>query len=363
MVRRGRLWRKGVLHLFVHEVIHRPGGTRGPADRRSGARRPAGPWAAPAQAAVAPAPAVVRRAQAANGSSASSRLPSRSTQSASDATAAEAAIPTDVSSMQPRNVRKPSSRARRASARPARAAALGELHVDAGGHADERVEILDRDAALVGDDRQRRARLEVRELVEAARRERLLDELDPEPTSVGQQRAALSGRPAGVGVDPDRPVVDLRTASSVARSLGAADLDLERREVARAPGPLGDDRRLVEAEREVGRRDVAATGPAGAGPARRAACRRGRGARCRCAHFAAPLGRSTPSARRRPSALARGVARSPRTAPADRPPRAASAARRPPSRPSRRRTGRGSPRRARRPSGRRPRRAARRRRS
>ena len=118
-------------------------------------------------------------------------------------------MPTDVSSMQPRNVLKPSALAR-SSIRLRRPdpAALGELDVDAGDDADEAVEVLRQDAALVGDDRQRRALLEPAELVEPAGRERLLDQLDAEPLELGQERDRLVGRPARVGVDPDRTAVD-----------------------------------------------------------------------------------------------------------------------------------------------------------
>ena len=128
--------------------------------------------------------------------------------------------------MQPRNVRKPSSRAR-SSIRLRRPdpAALGELDVDAGDDADEPVEVLGEDAALVGHDRQRRALLEPAQLVEAAGRERLLDQLDARGARArAGAPTASSGRPAGVGIDPDRAVED------------GAD-GLERREVVRAAAP------------------------------------------------------------------------------------------------------------------------------
>ena len=74
-------------------------------------------------------------------------------------------MPTDVSSMQPRNVRKPR---RRASSSIARAGAipptLASLTLTPGDDALERVEVLEEDRRLVGDDRQRRALLEPAEV-------------------------------------------------------------------------------------------------------------------------------------------------------------------------------------------------------
>src|SRR6185436_18415377 len=67
------------------------------------------------------------------------------------------------------------------------ATALCELHVDAGGDADQGVEVLDRHARLVGDDRQRRALLELGEPCQAGGREGLLDQLDPELDQGRQQ--------------------------------------------------------------------------------------------------------------------------------------------------------------------------------
>ncbi len=83
-------------------------------------------------------------------------------------------------------------------------AALGELDVDAGHDPDQPVEVVDRHGALVRDERQRRARLERAEVVEAVGRERLLDQLDAEPLQLRQQVRGLIERPAGVGVDADR---------------------------------------------------------------------------------------------------------------------------------------------------------------
>ena len=123
------------------------------------------------------------------------------------------------------------------------AAALGELDVDARHDADERVEVLGRDRALVGDDRQRRALLEPAEVAIGASRERLLDQLDAEVDELGQEALGVVARPAGVGVDPDRPVEDLADRPKRREVVRPAALDLERREGRRARGALGDDRR------------------------------------------------------------------------------------------------------------------------
>ena len=100
-------------------------------------------------------------------------------------------------------------------------AAFGELDVDPGDDADQAVEVLGQDAALVGDERQRRAFLEPAQLVEPAGRERLLDELDPEPLELGQQLDRLVRDPAGIGVDPDRSVE--HRADGLERGQVAAD--------------------------------------------------------------------------------------------------------------------------------------------
>ena len=98
--------------------------------------------------------------------------------------------------------------------------------------------------ALVRDDGQRRALLEPAQLAQPASRERLLDELHAEVAPApGSSARASSGRPAGVGVDPDRAGVDARGPPRASRGRRAADLDLERREVAARGGPLRDDRR------------------------------------------------------------------------------------------------------------------------
>ena len=121
---------------------------------------------------------------------------------------------------------------------------------------DEAVEVLGQDAALVGDDRQRRALLEPAELVETAGRERLLDELDAEALEVGQQVDGLLRDPARVRVDADRPAEDGAHGLERREVLRSAALDLERREVGSPGGALGDHAWFVDADREIGRRDV-----------------------------------------------------------------------------------------------------------
>ena len=52
------------------------------------------------------------------------------------------------------------------------------------------------------------------------------------------------------------PLNTSRTARERLEVLRPAALDLERREIGGAGGTLGDDRRLVDADREIGRRDL-----------------------------------------------------------------------------------------------------------
>ena len=224
------------------------------------------------------------------GSSASSRQPSRSTQSASGATTADAAIPTDVSSMQPRNVRNPRSRARssirRAGPMPPHFASLTLTPATTPTSA---VEVVDRHGALVGDQRQRRPGLERPQVVEAARRERLLDELHAEALQLREQVHGLVGRPAGVGVDADRPVEHGPHRADRREVRRSADLDLERREVRRPARALGDDRRLVDAQREVGRRDDAVDAEQRRAPGRPSRLPTRSWSAMSIAHLAAPL--------------------------------------------------------------------------
>jgi hypothetical protein len=139
--------------------------------------------------------------------------------SASDATTAEPAIPTDVSSMQPRKVLNRARALARASRARRDPAALGELDVDPA-TTPPSASRSSGDTALVGDDRDRRALLEPAEVAIGARRERLLDELDAERRQLRQQRDRVVARPAGVGVDPDRAVEHVADRPSVARSAG-----------------------------------------------------------------------------------------------------------------------------------------------
>ena len=184
--------------------------------------------------------------------------------------------------MQPRNVRNPSSRARSsialAGAIPPH---FASFTLTPGDDADQRVEVLERDRALVGDDRDRRPFLEPGEVPVGAGRERLLDQLDAERLDLGEQPLGVVARPAGVGVDADRPAEDRPDGTQRLEVLRAAELDLERREVGGAGGPLGDDRGLVDPDREVGRRDRRRAGRSARGPGSRGPCRRSRGARCR----------------------------------------------------------------------------------
>ena len=205
--------------------------------------------------------------------------------------------------MQPRNVRNPRdlahSRKRRGRAD---AAALRELHVDAADHALEGVEVLDGHRALVRDDGQRRARLEVAQPAIAASGERLLDELDAEVHQDGQRAPGDVRGPAGVGVDADRAVEDSAHRLE-RRDVGrAADLDLQRREVAGPGRPLRDDVGGIDAQREVGRRDVGRQVEQLVEREARGACRPGRGARCRARTSRAPCPRIATSSARRPRA-------------------------------------------------------------
>ena len=72
----------------------------------------------------------------------------------------------------------------------------------------------------------RTARIYIDLLVEAVRREGLLDQLNPEIDQCRQQGSGRLGRPARVGVDPDGLVIDLADgldlrAGEAAGSVGA----------------------------------------------------------------------------------------------------------------------------------------------
>ena len=181
------------------------------------------------------------------------------------------AIPTDVSSMQPRNVRKPSSRAaRRASPGRPDPAALGELHVDAGDDADERRRgrrsVTALSSATIGSDERSWSQPS---WSSRARRERLLDQLDAEPHELRQQvaRRRRGGQPvlASTRIGPPKTAADRLERREVVPA--RRHLILSAGKSARPGGPLGDDRRLVDADREVGRRDLGRTGRAARGPA------------------------------------------------------------------------------------------------
>ena len=109
-----------------------------------------------------------------------------------------------------------------------------------------------------------------REVPIGAGRERLLDELDAE---VDRARAAGARRRPGSSRCWRRPGSVRRTprgrlAASRGRR-GPPHLILSAGKSAARRGPLGDDGRLVDADREVGRRDRRRTGRAARGPGRR----------------------------------------------------------------------------------------------
>src|SRR5438067_341753 len=88
--------------------------------------------------------------------------------------------------------------------------------------------------------------------------ERLLDELDPELDQRLDQSPGDLGRPARVGVDADGLVVDRADRAQGLEIGRAADLDLQRRKRAGPLRAFGDERRLVDADREIGRWDLLA---------------------------------------------------------------------------------------------------------
>ncbi len=169
--------------------------------------RPTPATAARGRASPGAATACRRRAPGPRpGSSASSRQPSRSTQSASGRDGGRRGDP-DRRLLHAAEERPEPELAGALEHPPGRAdaAALRELHVDAGDDPDQRVEVVDRHGALVGDQRQRRPGLERAQLVEAARRVRAARSAPrPAAASSGSSAARLFGRPARVGVDPDR---------------------------------------------------------------------------------------------------------------------------------------------------------------
>ena len=84
----------------------------------------------------------------------------------------------------------------------------------------------------------------------------LLDQLDSEPDQLGQDLDGILTVPASIRVDADRAVV--RGADGFERRdvIHPAELDLQRGEPRGAAGTIGDDRGLVDPEREIGRRDL-----------------------------------------------------------------------------------------------------------
>ena len=121
----------------------------------------------------------------------------------------------------------------------------------------EAIEVLEQDAALVGDDRQGGPVLEQAKRVQPTGRERLLDELDAQPHEVVEESNASSSVQPVLASTRMGPSYTARTASSVARSAGPAHLDLEGRERRGAARTLRDDIGGVDAEREIGRWQVA----------------------------------------------------------------------------------------------------------
>ena len=205
------------------------------------------------------------------------------------------AMPTDVSSMQPRNVWKPSSRARLSIALagpiPPHLASFTLTPSTTPTRASRSSSVTALSSATIGiDDRS----WSQREIAIGAGRERLLDELDAEIDDRRQQALGVVARPARVGVDADRAAEDLADGPQGLEVLRPAALDLERREIRGSGGALGDDRRLVDADREVGRRDLGrkADQLVDRDPS---PCRPGRGGRCRARTW-----RRRSSGRRRP---------------------------------------------------------------
>src|SRR4029079_7418182 len=95
------------------------------------------------------------------------------------------------------------------------------------------------------------------EWVEPSGGDRLLEQLDAKAFQLRQETDRIVGLPAGVRVDAERAVEDRADRLERGEAGGSADLDLQCGEAARPARPLGDDRRLVDAEGEVGRRDLA----------------------------------------------------------------------------------------------------------
>ena len=229
-----------------------------------------------------PEPGPVRRAARArpraarprNGSSASSRCPSRSTQSTSEASCAAGAIAElRLDHAAEHHAQPEGARRVHHAQRLAHAPGLGQLDVDAVGVAGDRRDVAEVLAALVDDHaaaaataRAERGRSRGRRPGTAARRARR--PARPAPASARAPSRASSPRwrrRAAAASD------SLAHRLQPRQVLGAADLDLERPEAARPARAVARALERVDADRERGRRRRGATGRAAARPARRAA--------------------------------------------------------------------------------------------
>ena len=206
------------------------------------------------------------------GRSASSRCPSRSTQSTSDASCAAGAMPSSDSIMQPSITRRPEgARGVHHPHRLAQPAALGQLDVDPvrvarrsrprrrGRGSPRRPPRAGAAAARAARGRSRGPR-PGRAARSARRRAR---------RSAGTSSRAVLERPALVGVHAQRRVgLGRAPPRSRARSSAPPDLDLERPEAARPARAVACAVERVDADRVRGGRGAAATARAGARPAR-----------------------------------------------------------------------------------------------
>ena len=86
--------------------------------------------------------------------------------------------------------------------------------------------------------------------------EGLLDEFDAEAHKLRHERDGLLGFPARVRIHPDRAGEDRADRLKGLEVLRPPELDLESREMGRPRSTLAHDGRLVDADREIGRRQV-----------------------------------------------------------------------------------------------------------
>ena len=248
---------RGFVHDFVHQLVHRTDVRS--TDRRSRAAvryprrcsrsrscsRGGRPGRGPGRGSDAASGNPRRAPGPRNGSSASSRLPSRSTQSA-----------------RRRDRRRRRDRDRRLLhaaeegpeaqlARPGQhrhgrpdTAALGELHVDPGDDAHQPLEILGRrtlSSATIGSGERSWSQ---RELVETARAGNGCSiSSTPSRSSSGRRATASSGCQPVLASTRIGPSYTARTASQRREVGRTAALDLQGREIGRPARPLGDDRR------------------------------------------------------------------------------------------------------------------------